>query len=125
MDTWFPKPMSAKHVASRCPIEQLFLLIGGRWKPVILWLLTESREPLRFKSLREKMPRISQKVLTQQLRQLEADGFIKREMFAEMPVRVEYSPTVFGKKLRSVLRVLDAWSKENVVKRTNPSGPRQ
>lgn len=111
--------MSAKHVASMCPIEQLLVLIGGRWKPVILWWLIESGKPLRFKVLRENMPRISQKVLTQQLRELEKDGLIRREMFAEMPVRVEYSPTAFGRKLRKVLRVLDAWSREHVVNGSN------
>ena len=116
MDTWSPKSMSAKRIASMCPIEELLVLIGGRWKPVILWWLIESGKPLRFKVLRTNMPRISQKVLTQQLRELERDGLIKREMFAEMPVRVEYSPTNFGKKLRKVLRVLDAWSREHVVK---------
>ena len=113
--------MSAKRIASMCPIEQLLVLIGGRWKPVILWWLIDSGKPLRFKVLRANMPRISQKVLTQQLRELEKDGLINREMFAEMPVRVEYSPTNFGKKLRKVLRVLDAWSRENVVKGSNPN----
>jgi DNA-binding HxlR family transcriptional regulator len=117
MDTWLPKAMNGKPISSKCPIEELFVLIGGRWKPVILWLLTESGTPLRFKALREKMPRISQKVLTQQLRELERDGLIRREMFAEMPVRVEYSPTAFGKKLRNVLRVLDSWSREHVVRK--------
>ena len=112
--------MSAKRIASMCPIEELLVIIGGRWKPVILWLLNESEKPLRFKALREKMPRISQKVLTQQLRELERDGLIRRELFAEMPVRVEYSPTAFGRKLRGVLQVLDAWSREHLVKRNNP-----
>jgi DNA-binding HxlR family transcriptional regulator len=119
MDTWLPISMSAKQIASMCPIEQLLVLIGGRWKPVILWWLIESKKPLRFKVLREKMPRISQKVLTQQLRELERDGLIKREMFAEMPVRVEYSLTAFGRKLRTVLRVLDSWSREHVVRKGN------
>jgi DNA-binding HxlR family transcriptional regulator len=109
--------MSAKRIASECPMEHLLVLIGGRWKPVILWWLSESRKPLRFKALRENMPRISQKVLTQQLRELERDGLIKREMFAEMPVRVEYSVTTFGRKLRPVLRVLDAWSRKYVVRK--------
>ena len=111
--------MSAKRIASKCPIEELLVLIGGRWKPVILWWLIEAGGPLRFKDLRANMPRISQKVLTQQLRELERDGLIKREMFAEMPVRVEYSPTAFGRKLRKVLQVLDAWSRENVVRKSN------
>ena len=116
MDTWLPEPiMTAKRIASECPMEHLLVLIGGRWKPVILWWLSESRKPLRFKDLRENMPRISQKVLTQQLRELERDALIKRQMFPEMPVRVEYSLTPFGRKLRPVLRVLDTWSRKHVV----------
>ena len=91
--------MSAKHIVSKCPIEELLVLIGGGWKPVILWWLFESEKPLRFKILRQGMPRISQKILTRQLRELERDNLGKREMFREMPVRVEYSLTPFGRKL--------------------------
>jgi DNA-binding HxlR family transcriptional regulator len=112
--------MSAKLIASMCPIEQLLVLIGGRWKPVILWWLFESKKPLRFKTLRHNMPRISQKVLTQQLRELERDGLVNRQIFTEMPVRVEYSLTPFGKRLRPVLRVLDSWSRKHVVGRKGP-----
>ena len=111
--------MSSKRIVSQCPIENLLSLIGGRWKPVILWWLTDSRTPLRFTVLREKMPKISQKVLTQQLRELERDGLIKRQMFAEMPVRVEYSLTRFGTKLRPVLQTLDSWSRKHLGQRTD------
>jgi DNA-binding HxlR family transcriptional regulator len=107
--------MAAKRIASMCPIEELLVLIGGRWKPVILWWLVNSGEPLRFKDLRERMPRISQKVLTQQLRELERHGLVRREMFAEMPVRVEYTSTPFGRKLRPILRVLDTWARKHVM----------
>jgi DNA-binding HxlR family transcriptional regulator len=109
--------MSAKPIASKCPIDYLLVLLGGRWKPVILWWLFESGKPLRFMAFREHMPRISQKVLTQQLRELERDGLVKREMFPEMPVRVEYSLTAFGRKLKPVFKVLDAWSRKNLVPR--------
>jgi DNA-binding HxlR family transcriptional regulator len=96
-------------------MEELLVLIGGRWKPVILWWLMGSEKPLRFKVLRQSMPRISQKVLTQQLRELERDGFVKREMFSEMPVRVEYSLTPFGRRLRPVLQELDAWARKHLL----------
>ena len=115
--------MSSKRIVSQCPIENLLSLIGGRWKPVILWWLTKSRTPLRFTVLREKIPKISQKVLTQQLRELERDGLIKRQMFAEMPVRVEYSLTRFGTKLRPVLQTLDSWSRKHLGQRTDVPGP--
>ena len=107
--------MSAKHIVSKCPIEELLVLIGGRWKPVILWWLMGSEKPFRFKILRQSMPRISQKVLTQQLRELERDGLVKREMFPEMPVRVEYSLTAFGRKLRPVLQELDSWARKYLL----------
>ncbi len=98
-----------------CPIEELVEMIGGRWKAVILWWLLASKQPLRFKTLRQKMPGISQKVLTERLRELERDGLVKREMFREMPVRVEYSLTPFGRKLQPVLRVLEVWSCEHLI----------
>ncbi|QNI31176.1 helix-turn-helix transcriptional regulator [Alloacidobacterium dinghuense] len=107
--------MSAKRIVSMCPIEELLVLIGGRWKPVILWWLMSTEKPFRFKILRQSMPRISQKVLTQQLRELERDGLVKREMFPEMPVRVEYSLTAFGRKLRPVLEELDSWAREYLL----------
>lgn len=106
--------MSDKRITSQCPIEELLDLIGGRWKPVILWWLLDSEEPLRFKVLRIKIPRISQKILTQQLRELERDRFVKRQKF---PVRVEYSLTPFGKKLWPVLRTLDSWSRKHLLNR--------
>src|SRR5260370_34013757 len=98
--------MSAKLIASMCPIEQLLVLIGGRWKPVILWWLFESSKPLRFKTLRPNMPRISQKVLTQQLRELERDRLVNRQVFPEMPVRVVNSLTPFGSKSHPAPRAL-------------------
>jgi DNA-binding HxlR family transcriptional regulator len=109
--------MSAKHIVSKCPMEELLVLIGGRWKPVILWWLISNKVPLRFTTLRTKMPRISQKMLTQQLRQLERDGLIIRQMFMEMPVRVEYSLTPFGSKLRPVLKALDSWARRQMPNR--------
>lgn len=115
--------MSSKRIVSQCPIENLLSLIGGRWKPVILWWLTDNRAPLRFTGLRQKMPKISQKVLTQQLRELERDGLIKRQMFAEMPVRVEYSVTPFGTKLRPVLQTLDSWSRKHLGEGTDVPTP--
>jgi DNA-binding HxlR family transcriptional regulator len=116
METWLPEQMmTAKRIASKCPIEELLVLIGGRWKPVILWWLMDSEKPIRFKVLRENIPRISQKILTQQLRELERDGFVKREMFPEMPVRVEYSLTPFGKKIRPLLREMHSWARKHLT----------
>jgi DNA-binding HxlR family transcriptional regulator len=109
--------MSARPIASSCPIEELLALIGGRWKPVILWWLGEGGYALRFTELLGKMPQISRKVLTQQLRELERDGFVRRVLYPEMPVRVEYSLMPLGRKLRPLLRTLDAWSRKYIAGR--------
>jgi DNA-binding HxlR family transcriptional regulator len=107
--------MSTKRVVSKYPIEELLVLIGGRWKPVILWWLFESEKPLRFKVLRQVMPQISQKLLTQRLREMERDNLLKREMFREMPFRVEYSLIPIGRKLRPVLHVLHSWARQHLT----------
>jgi DNA-binding HxlR family transcriptional regulator len=109
--------MHTKKRASSCPIEQLFELIGGKWKPVILWWLFESGTPARFTELRNKIGGITQKMLTQQLRELERDGLVRRKMFQEMPVRVEYSLTTFATELRPVMRALDSWARAHLPQR--------
>jgi DNA-binding HxlR family transcriptional regulator len=78
------------------------------------------RKATRFNDFREKSPRISQKVLTQQLRKLERNGLVKREMFAEMPVRVEYSLTTLGRNLRPVPRALDSWARKHEIRGIGP-----
>jgi DNA-binding HxlR family transcriptional regulator len=114
--------MGSKRITSNCPIEVLFDLIGGRWKPVVLKALWDHGKPLRFKLLRERIPLVSPKILTQQLKELERDGFIKRKMFSEMPVRVEYSLTVVGKELGPILLELDSWARKHILGRTALSG---
>jgi DNA-binding HxlR family transcriptional regulator len=103
-----------KKRATSCPIEKFLVLIGGKWKPVILWWLLQSDTPVRFTALKKRMEGITQKMLTQQLRELERDGLVRRQMFQEMPVRVEYSLTRFGAKLHPVLRALDAWARTHL-----------
>ena len=115
--------MSTTRRASSCPIEQLLALIGGKWKPVILWWLLENQTPVRFTVLKKKMERITQKMLTQQLREMERDGLVHREMFQEMPVRVEYSLTPFARKLRPVLRTLDSWASTHLPDQKVASKP--
>lgn len=85
-------------------------IIGGKWKPIIIYLL--SRGSLRFGKLIMFMPSISRKVLTDQLRELETDGLINREKFAETPPRVEYSLTKNSEKLIPLLNGLGEWGKE-------------
>ena len=78
----------------RCPIETTLSLISGKWKVLILKELI--KEPVRYGALKKRIPRISSKVLTQQLREMEKDGLILREIFAEVPPRVEYTLTGMG-----------------------------
>ncbi len=82
-------------------------LIGGKYKSLIPYKLTG--ETLRFSQLRKAMPCATPKVLTQQLRELERDGLVRREVFAVVPPKVEYSLTAFGRSIRPVLEAMSAW----------------
>lgn len=96
---------------NNCPITHAMNIIGGKWKPIILFLL--SRGKMRFGKLVMFMPAISRKVLTDQLRELEADGLIHREKFAEIPPRVEYSMTEKSEELVPILWSLAKWTAKN------------
>ena len=78
--------------AIRCPVEVTLAVIGGKWKPLILWHLYEGGVR-RFLELQRLIPGITRKVLTQHLRELERHGVVARQIFDEMPLRVEYSLT--------------------------------
>ncbi len=91
----------------RCGVEVTLEYIGGKWKGVILWHL--SHKTLRFSQLRRRLSGVTQKMLTQQLRELEADGLIHREVYAEVPPRVEYSLNERGKSLTPILQQMRSW----------------
>ena len=95
----------------RCPVAATLSVIGGKWKPLILWQLRE--EPRRFTYIKHAVDGITQKMLTQQLRELEADGLVKRTVYVEMPLRVEYNVTPQGKTLFPVLMAMAKWGYEN------------
>lgn len=90
-----------------CPIEAALDLIGGKWKGVILHRLLEDTR--RFNELKRTIPRITQRMLTTQLRELEKDRLISRKIYAEVPPRVEYSLTPRGRTLKPVLTALLNW----------------
>jgi DNA-binding HxlR family transcriptional regulator len=90
-----------------CGIGPAFEVIGGKWKAVILWEL--HAQPRRFGELKRLLPDISEKMLIQQLRELEADGIVHREVFHEVPPRVEYSETKLGASLNAALGPLADW----------------
>lgn len=91
----------------QCPVEATLDVIGGKWKPIILWQL--KAEKLRFSGLQQNMQGISPKMLTKQLRELEEAGLVLREVYPEIPPRVEYSLTEFGKTVLPVLNALCEW----------------
>ncbi len=91
-----------------CPIETCLELLSGKWKPRILWHVHEN-DVLRFNELRRKLPGITTKMLTQQLRELERDGLIHREVYPVVPPKVEYSFTEFGQTFRPVLNNIAEW----------------
>jgi DNA-binding HxlR family transcriptional regulator len=99
-----------------CPVEAAQRVIGGKWKPIILWHLHAAGGPCRFGVLRRAIPNVTEKMLVQQLRELESDGILKRRVFREVPPRVEYSLTLEGKMLRQSLEPVCSWA-ERYAKR--------
>ena len=100
------------HGAEECPITATIEVIGGKWKPPIIWLLMKG--PMRFGELSKTMPAIALKVLSRQLKELEADGIIVRKAYPEVPPRVEYALSKKGKTLIGIMESLATWSKANI-----------
>jgi DNA-binding HxlR family transcriptional regulator len=96
-----------------CPVEATLAVIGGKWKAVLIFHLTHAG-PHRFAELKRKTTGISDRVLTRQLRELETDGIVRREVFAEVPPRVEYSVTEYGESLRPVTEAMCQWGKRHM-----------
>ncbi|MET9846358.1 winged helix-turn-helix transcriptional regulator [Streptomyces ossamyceticus] len=96
-----------------CGIDAAFDVLSGKWKGFILWEL-EVHGVRRFAELRRGMPGVSEKMLTQHLRELEEDGLVHREVYAEVPPRVEYSLTEDGRTLNRALEPLGAWGVERM-----------
>jgi DNA-binding HxlR family transcriptional regulator len=94
------------------PVEITLDLIGGKWKVLILWHLLE--RTLRFSELKRKIPSITQKMLTQQLRELESDGLLHRKVYAQVPPKVEYSLTEAGKSFMPILKALHKWGESRI-----------
>lgn len=99
--------MLTKEELPECPVATTVQLIGNKWKLLIIRNLLAS--PQRFTEMRKSIPRISQKVLTDNLRSLEEDGLINREVFAEVPPRVVYSLSELGDSLRPIINAMQEW----------------
>lgn len=96
-----------------CPIRHILSRVSDKWSLLVLYTLSESKV-MRFNMIRREIPEISQKMLTNTLRTLEADGYIHREVFAEVPPRVEYSLTERACSLLPHINALIGWAKENM-----------
>ncbi|MNH84089.1 putative HTH-type transcriptional regulator YybR [compost metagenome] len=97
-----------------CPVETTLDVIGGKWKGIILYQLLDGTK--RFNEFRRLNPGITQFMLTLQLRELERDGIIHREIYKEVPPRVEYSLTDFGRTLEPVIMSMKAWGESYKVR---------
>ena len=97
-----------------CPVEATLELIGGKWKGIVLYYLLDGR--LRFSELKRKIGCVTQRMLTKQLRELEATGLVNRIVYAEVPPRVEYELTEAGKSLAPILNALKDWGETHALK---------
>ena len=104
-----------------CPVEATLSLIDGKWKGVILYHLL--RGTLRFNEIRRRVPSVTQRMLTNQLRELEADGLVRRKVYAEVPPRVEYSLSERGQTLAPVIEALRSWGEQHIAKVPSSSSP--
>lgn len=95
-----------------CPVEATLDLIGGKWKGVVLWHLFQGT--LRFNEIRRRISSVTPRMLTNQLRELESDGFITRSVYAEVPPKVEYSLSARGRGLEPIILAMKAWGEANL-----------
>jgi DNA-binding HxlR family transcriptional regulator len=97
-----------------CSVRTALGIIGGKWKPVIIYYLMPGTK--RFGELRKCLPDATQKMLTQQLRELERDGVVTRKVHQVVPPKVEYSLTPYGRTLRPVMRELCKWGEKHMAR---------
>lgn len=93
---------------SDCPVERTIGVIGGKWKSVILYYLLR-QEVMRFSDFQRTIPKVTQQMLTAQLRELEADGIIQRKVYPQVPPKVEYRLTGFGMTLKPIILSMKEW----------------
>jgi DNA-binding HxlR family transcriptional regulator len=97
--------------SGNCPVTHAVRLMGRRWKPLVLYYLGPG--PLRFGELRRCIPEATQKMLTQTLRELEKDGLVLRKVYPQLPPKVVYSVSRYGRTLKPVLLKLCAWGEKD------------
>jgi Predicted transcriptional regulators len=101
-------------MANYCKFEKALEIFMGKWKPVILLRLF-ANGTMRFSELQKTIPDITKKMLTQQLRELEYHDIVHREVYREVPPKVEYSITPYGKGMANVLQALNDWGESHIV----------
>ena len=107
---------TAKKELPACPVETTLMLIGNKWKVLILRDLLPGTK--RFGELKKSIGNVSQKVLTAQLRDMESNGLINRKVYPEVPPRVEYSLTELGQSLKPILNAMWNWGEEFKARNT-------
>ncbi|MFI9031948.1 winged helix-turn-helix transcriptional regulator [Staphylococcus pasteuri] len=98
------------HKTYNCPVEAVISLIGGKYKPIILWYLLNNT--LRFNEIQRLLPQASPKMLSQQLKELQKEGFIEKVIYPEVPPKIEYYMTDYGKTLEHILNEMCNWGEE-------------
>ncbi|OFK76878.1 HxlR family transcriptional regulator [Staphylococcus pettenkoferi] len=104
--------MNEMEYSHDCGLAKVQKLVGGKWKLVLLWYVSET--PRRFGEINRTFPELTQSMLTKQLRELERDGLVHREVYKEIPPKVEYSLTELGKKFEPILKYMYDWGEENL-----------
>lgn len=103
-----------------CSIEAAISLIDGKWKSIILWHLLPGT--LRFNEIRRQVQSCTPRMLTNQLREMEADGLITRKVYAQVPPKVEYALSDLGRTMEPILRALKDWGDDNIGLYGKPRG---
>src|ERR1700737_862656 len=104
-------------LATDCPLTAALSVIGGKWSLIILYWLDDGRK--RFSDLLELMPRISHKVLTATLRNLEREGLVTRTVYPEVPPKVEYSISVYGRSVRPLIEAIRGWGRQHLEQKNH------
>jgi len=100
-----------EQVITKCPIDFTIDVLGGKWKPLILYHLLEGTK--RFGTLQRLLPQVTRRMLTQHLRELERDGIVHRQVYTQVPPMVEYSLTALGRSLEPVLLTMLDWGQRH------------
>ncbi|MEN7551779.1 helix-turn-helix domain-containing protein [Rapidithrix thailandica] len=108
--------INEKKIAAKCGMAYTLSLIGGRWKPTILWRLMDGK--MRYSELKRSIPDVSERMLVMQLRELEKGELVKRIVYAEVPPKVEYELTALGLSMRPMLQSISDWGEAHRKKVT-------